>query len=445
MKTIILFSVTCIFCFSLISADTTIYFGNTPKLSEIKKQHPKNIEFKADQLYLSGDYSGAYMHYLALKQLNTRQSAENIYRLGKTAVEYGHYATAKESFRKLLNKVKKYPQINFEYANVLKRMGDYQSAIAFYHQYIQDHLYEKNNEYLKLARINVRSCSKAMRTPLDANIGVSNLGSAALGFGKNVVALSQTTQNGIRYVEYRDQKGSCLKKVMPNMEIKEIKGIAGDPDFNVGSPYVARDGKTVYFTQNRPNAQGELEAKIYVGTIDAEGEIGEIRKLGSGINRVGFSSLSPTLAYTEYGQEILYFASTLPGGYGGYDIWYSVKMSNGKFTMAYNLGRRINSNDNEITPFYNQASKELYYSSNIPKGYGGYDVYKMTGNKKYWVGDEADHLAKPINSHGDDCYFILDNEGTGFFTSNRNSDKAENLKVYQFNEQMSAQSQNKKK
>jgi hypothetical protein len=166
-----------------------------------------------------------------------------------------------------------------------------------------------------------------------------------------------------------------------------------------------------------------------MGRINEQGDVVDIKKLGPAINPDGYSSLYPTLSVNEKGQEVLYFSSNIPGGEGGYDIWYSVRMTNGEFTRPYNLGRRINSSNDEITPYYHNQTNELFFSSDKPEGFGGFDVYKMNGSKQNWNGAAAQHLDYPINSHGNDYHFILDENGQAQLTTNREGKKDKTIQV----------------
>jgi hypothetical protein len=226
-------------------------------------------------------------------------------------------------------------------------------------------------------------------------------------------------------IECQTPQGSCIKKIYPDNRVELLRGAVGNPIFNSSSPFIAQDGETVYFSQQEI---GKAEHNIFMGRMAANGEIIDIRKLGSNVNRVGYSSTHPTLGVTEKGQEILYFASTLPGTQGGYDIWYSIKTVDGTFTRSYNLGTRINGEGDDITPYYYQQANELYFSSEKPQGYGGLDVYKMTGEKKRWKEGEAQHLQTPVNSKGNDFHYKKFSPTEGAFSTDRKEGKEKMVK-----------------
>ncbi|MCP4439078.1 MAG: hypothetical protein GY810_09065 [Aureispira sp.] len=415
----------------LISIVTSAFAHNTPvpKLSEIKRQHPKDILIQANNHYTHKAYNKAYYYYLALRQLKKRVNVENTYRLGKTALYAKEFKMAKKYLALILDKGSKYSLVTFEYGKALKHLGDYSNAITYFKKYRTAHQGERYNDYLGIAKRHIAACEKALESKeYSMDIEIESLGENFEELGGSVRSLTVESKYGTRLVEYQDDRGTCIKKVMADNSIELLTSSAGNPIFNNKSPYIAPDGESVYFTREELSTTGEVEYKIYTGNITKNGDVDKIRKLGSGVNRIGCSSLYPTLSTTEHGQEILYFASTQPGGYGGYDIWYSVRMTNREFTKAYNLGVRVNSTDDEITPFYYQEDQELYFSSNKPDGFGGFDVYKMAGEKKLWDGKKATHLSDPVNSHGDDMHYTKDKKGNGSFSTNRTGGKDKTVK-----------------
>jgi tetratricopeptide (TPR) repeat protein len=125
----------------------------------------------------------------------------------------------------------------------------------------------------------------------------------------------------------------------------------------------------------------------------------------------------PSACYSPDGEHI-YFSSNRPGGFGGKDIYRSVKLPNGKWSLAMNLGAKINSPFDEDAPFVHSNGKEFYFSSKGHTNMGGYDIFKAdmdsTGN---WTNTK--NIGYPINTVDDDIYFVLEADGqTGYFSSN---------------------------
>ncbi len=129
-------------------------------------------------------------------------------------------------------------------------------------------------------------------------------------------------------------------------------------------------------------------------------------------NEFGTSTAFPFL--TPDGKS-LYFASNRPGGYGGFDLYVS-HFVDGQWTYPENLGENINSVGNEITPFVDGYS--LYFASDYHHGMGGYDIFESKYVEGDW--DNPLNLGNGVNSPGDDYYPAIMKGTTGlFFSSNR--------------------------
>lgn len=114
----------------------------------------------------------------------------------------------------------------------------------------------------------------------------------------------------------------------------------------------------------------------------------------------------------------LYFASDMPGGYGGTDIWRST-FENGKWQKPENMGNEINTPANEMFPFLDQ-NNDLYYASNGLAGLGGLDIF-LARNYNGTFG-KPENMGYPVNSSQDDFGIILqERNGEGYFSSNRPS------------------------
>jgi outer membrane protein OmpA-like peptidoglycan-associated protein/tetratricopeptide (TPR) repeat protein len=112
----------------------------------------------------------------------------------------------------------------------------------------------------------------------------------------------------------------------------------------------------------------------------------------------------------------LYFSSNKPGGYGGYDIYVSYKTARG-WTLPKNLGHPINSAGNEMTPFVD-ANERLYFASDWHHGYGGMDVF--TANRYSYGWGNVQNMGSQVNSAGDDMYFVFNTKKrVGYLSSNR--------------------------
>lgn len=173
--------------------------------------------------------------------------------------------------------------------------------------------------------------------------------------------------------------------------------------------------ETIFFT--RCKVEEPYQNEIFF--IKKErGSWSKPQKLQGDINIKGYNTTQPSVGYTADGSTILYFVSDRPGGLGGMDIWYSI-INDGIPAPATNLGSPVNTADDEITPFYDNSSATLYFSSNRSGGIGKHDVYSSKGSRNSWRTPQL--LPEPINSIEDDLYFSVNQDDitSGYLTSNR--------------------------
>lgn len=113
----------------------------------------------------------------------------------------------------------------------------------------------------------------------------------------------------------------------------------------------------------------------------------------------------------------LYFTSDMPGGKGGYDIW-RVRLTAAGLGGAENLGEPVNTEGDEMFPTF-RPNGDLYFSSNGHKGLGGLDIYIATVDPKTNK-FKIEHPGYPLNSQGDDFGMTFEGpHNRGFFSSNR--------------------------
>lgn len=187
--------------------------------------------------------------------------------------------------------------------------------------------------------------------------------------------------------------------------------------FNSNFCYDERDRMLIYSRCQRDN-NSELKCELWQSE-KRHNQWERPRKLPQRINAEGYSTLQPHLVHLpEY--DVLYFVSNRPNGYGGMDIWYAIR-KDGNYDMPINAGNVINTEGNEITPFYDTAHQILYFSSDEHLGIGDYDIFYSQGALSQW--GEVSNMGVPFNSAYNDYYLVINEDGkSGYFSSNRPND-----------------------
>lgn len=171
----------------------------------------------------------------------------------------------------------------------------------------------------------------------------------------------------------------------------------------------------IYFTKWSDDTR--KEQSIYFARM-VNFKFYESFKLPEVVNVPGYKSINPFISLDE---TQLYFSSNRPGGEGGMDIWVIDLDENGHIVgEARNLGRPVNSELDEVSPFFHEAASTLFFSSNGHNSIGGLDIFKAAFNKDNKSYDHPVNMGLPINSSMDDSYMIWDVlMEKGYFASDR--------------------------
>ena len=183
------------------------------------------------------------------------------------------------------------------------------------------------------------------------------------------------------------------------------------------------DGTKMYFSRNNyyeskkiSDSEGIMHVGIYTADL-IEGKWMNSQPVN--LNNPNYIVYHPSLSNDG---KTLYFASDMPGGFGGTDIYMSKINLDGTFGDPVNLGGIVNTEGNEGFPFIN-SDDVLYFSSDGHVGLGLMDVFATVKSENNEIVNVI-NLAEPINSKKDDFGYFLDSEGfKGYVSSNRKGGK----------------------
>ena len=196
---------------------------------------------------------------------------------------------------------------------------------------------------------------------------------------------------------------------------------------NEASVSVSKKGDVMFMTRCPEAKNKQLKCQLYVckkqGPAWAEPEL-----LPFCVDSIAFGHPSINLA-----GDVLYFTSKLPGGYGGKDIWMSTYDKKAKaWGQPVNLGPTVNTQGDEMYPYIADDDKTLYFSSNYHLGMGGLDIFKTEKGADGKFTKAPENLKYPMNSAGDDFGIIFEGKKIkGYFTSNREGGKGSD-DIYSF-------------
>ena len=217
-------------------------------------------------------------------------------------------------------------------------------------------------------------------------------------------------ENNANFFSYQMQEGK-LNRV--NTFVNSINSKASE-----GAGCYVDSQKEFFFTHCAKNQPCEIQFVSF----DGRARSAPIT-LPLNINLEGVESKHPSVSTSG---DTLFFASNRPGGYGGLDIWMSIRAAKNQWLPPVCLDSLVNSDNDEVTPYYHSAENHLYFASDNQRGFGGMDLYAISD-----FSDEKNrtrmHLPLPLNSSADDSYLVLGQQ-SGYLASNRDG----NFDIYRF-------------
>ena len=403
---------------------------------------------------------------LALLFSSAAVAQKNFSKDADKAFDNKEYFNSIELYKKAYTKAKKKEDkafIIFRTAECYRMVGDNKQAEAWYIKAI------KAGYTDPIAELYLADSKKAQEKYNEALIEYNNY--------KKAVPSDPKGENGAKSCELAQKwKDNPTRYKVENLALVNSK----DPDF---SPmYTDKKYNKIYFTSMRPGVTGgttvdgtigESYSDIFETQMDKNGKWSTPTALGEPINTKDNEGLTAstkkgdmlffTRCIVENGKQTtnqlwssmkkgtswgdptkldfcndtiryksptissdgttLVFASNMPGGQGGYDLWYSkYDKKDKKWSAPANLGSDINTPGDDVFPFLREDGS-LYFSSTGHLGMGGLDIYKAEKKgDNQWA--NISNMKYPINSAADDFSIIFEGKNErGYLSSNREGTK----------------------
>ena len=397
---------------------------------------------RADAAMTIGEYQeAASLYRRAYMQTAPRERASRgalAYKMGEAYRSFGNVGRALAAYKNAERFGVADSLVLRKQGDMLRYAGNYKGAEEKYKAYL-----EKNPEdVLALAGYRssqkataIREAGSAYTVKLDKNFSSSRADYCPAFSDRNGSAVYfSSTRNSGTGGQMSGITGTkpgdiyCLKKDEKG-HWKSPEATEGElnSEWDEGAACFTEDGNTMYFTVCRSDPQYPRMAEIWTSTRnDAKwGKPQALKITADTLSSYAHPALSPDGKW-------LYFVSDMPGGYGGYDLWRASVVGGHGVGAVENLGPEINTPGNEMFPAF-RPSGELYFSSDGREpNLGGLDLYRAKEDTltKHW---EVLHLPYPMNSNGDDFGITFEGlHNRGFFCSNRASAGRGWDKIYSF-------------
>lgn len=324
---------------------------------------------------------------------------------------------AKELYMQTMDYFGDKPEAHLHYGQVLMNLGQYNEAIVQFERHIEmmpedgrAQKFIKKIEELRdiqplYANVNVVAQEK-VNQPESNETGVAYYGDAIV-YTTNQAAPGSNEKYYNMMISGIDADGNLKSSEKFSVSLNVA-------DRDDGPATFSRDGRLVYYTISATDPEGKPVKQIWISSF-RDGVWEEAKPLP--IMYQGKNFTQPCLSAD---RKQLYFASDMKGTFGGMDIWVS-NFEDGRWTAAKNLGKDINTKEDEGWPFIHPTDGDLYFSSKGHVGYGGFDIFRTRplGNGVDWL--DVENMGQPFNSSFSDVSFVLSDDQTeGFIVSNRN-------------------------
>ncbi len=411
-------SLIIVMCFSVVA------YGQS-----IKQLLKQGIEANAKK-----DYSSAAQIYTQLILLDSSKVEYQLLVADASRLNYDN-TTALHWYQKIYkhDNGRTYKEVPFHIATLLKNIGKYKEAKKYFDKYYKKNRNSKDKEKQRLAlkaKQEVEACDYAqilIKNPVDVKVvHLDSMVNSRVSEYAPFEYDSTLYFSSLRDKSKTDANDIGFNKLYtahksPKKQNKFLKAQELDSLFNKNGIHNANTSFNADFTKifvSRCSAlnASQYRCEIYVSDFK-DGHWTDLKKLPAPINVAGYTNTQPCLSQLNE-KEVLFFASDRVGGEGAMDIWYAIMNTDGSFENPVNLGKKVNTIEDEITPWFVKENNTLYFSSTWHKGLGNFDIFKSTYNKTEFL--EAENIGYPINSSYNDIYYSINSKkDRAYISSNR--------------------------
>ena len=402
---------------------------------------PERSIKRGDAAMAIGEYCEAAAQYKKgysrIPPTDRKRRGEVAYKMGDAFRRYGNTARALGAFRNAARYGQDDTLTQFYIGELLRMQGDYRGAEKAYQTYLDSFPSDERARQMLQSlseATGIKERGSAYTVKMETMFSGSRSDYAPAYNGDEATTLYfSTTRPAVTGSDLSGITG--MKPGDIYMVRKDEKGKWKSPEpvegglnteNDEGATAFSSDGKTMYLTVCRTDPQYPRMAEIWTSQrADAGwGKPAALKITADTLSSYAHPAPSPDGRW-------LYFTSDMPGGYGGTDLWRARMDAHGVGSIE-NLGPEINTEGNECFPAF-RPNGELYFSSDgRTPSLGGLDLYRAKQDTitEHWT---VVHLPAPMNSPADDFGITFEGwHNRGYFSSNRSTGGRGWDKIYSF-------------
>lgn len=400
---------------------TVIFYSLTINVLGQKESYFKRVFVDAEYYLLYEEYRDALPLYLEILRAYPENSNIN-YRIGQCYLNISNEKSKSIAYfeNAIINVTDKYKEGYFAeskapreafllYGRALRVSSNLEKALQAFNTYKsmlnssdkrEMVIVEKEIESINNAKLMMENPRKFTFTPVGRNVNTrfSEINPISNPSGNVLIYTSlQRFYSAILFSELKDS-------VWVNPLNLNAQLFADGPISTVG---ISGNGNFLVLARNDND-----DYNLYLSNFDnVKKSWNQITKLPKEINARNWE----TCGSLSKNGDTLYFSSNREGGYGGFDIYLSVKSALGTWSNPVNLGPEINTPLDESSPFITYDSKKLFFSSRGHSTIGGYDIFVSNRDEGKW--GNPTNLGYPLNTLEDDTFFFPIGDGKKGFIS----------------------------
>jgi len=431
----------CALSFRFFSLFLILFMGAT--LPGASGQSRRAYLQAGDEAFEQKNYGVALQHYTVALERKP-DDATVMWKYAESARLIHSYSLAEKMYRRLEeteDKKRKNPLVAYRLGEVVRSQGRYEEASAHFERFLAG---QPGSDFSDQAQANVAACRWALQQAGGA-VEVTNAGKGINSpFSDFAPFIAGDT---LFFSSYRFDKRAAkgqpktkLTKVMFSVnEGRAREATRGFP--SIDSAHVAHtaffaEDHFLFLTLCKNLNASDIRCELWLAVQDIRKRWGPPVRLPEPINLPGYTTTHPSVSYDSLTEQMnLWFASDRPGGKGGLDLWVMPLDTNWFCPCSVPVDSRkplrmpefedapvnldlLNTSGNDATPFFHEATRSLYFSSDGREGFGGYDIYRS--NMTDATLGVPENAGPGLNSSYNDLYFTLRPDGKrGYLSSNR--------------------------
>jgi len=416
-------------CLLLICVYSKAQISNELKtdLQKSLNENEKKLLDQADKFYKDQEYIASLSIYDSLQKKQTTENLYLVYLIGTCQCYDSYYFSKAEENIKAASPIKnKLFDYEFYLGKAYANNDKYLDAITQFELYKKNPLPDTVSV---LVDRQIQICRNALEQQSKSSIAtIINIGPPVNTAASEYSPLLPGNENfmvftycGVKskggkqkFPGKSDDKGTYFEDVFMAQKKDSLTWEAPQPIDAINSTgndaplCLSHDGQKLYLFRNVGTGNGDIFVSYLKGTQWGIPE--RLRGINSNFWE-GSICFSPD-------EKFAYFSSERPGGIGGRDIWFAQRLPDGSYGNAKNLGSTINTLFDEDAPFITADGKTMFFSSTGHNSTGGYDIFRSDLKNGKWT--TPYNIGKPVNTNQDDKYYwVSADQERGYYSSER--------------------------